>query len=99
MQAVAALLNLCLADAQSITTLRAMAKNNAPSLVAGLAADTAALYRSAERSARGAPFSKPAAKAVKYAEYKAAVFQGYACCFQGSLPPLNPLYMTFIAAV
>jgi hypothetical protein len=35
----------CLAEAQSLTVLRAIQKGNAPSLVAALAIDTSALFR------------------------------------------------------
>jgi hypothetical protein len=42
-----ALSSLALADAQQLTVLRAVAKGNAPSLVAALAADTAVLYSQA----------------------------------------------------
>ena len=45
MQALAALSRVALADAQAMTTLRAMSKNSQPSLVAGLAVDTEYLYR------------------------------------------------------
>ena len=48
-QAAAALAGIALADAQSIITLRACAKNNQPSLIASLSADSAALYRQASR--------------------------------------------------
>ena len=83
MQATAALLHIALADAQGITTLRAMAKNNAPSLIASLALDTANLYKSAASSAKSAPFTRKGPKALQYADYKAAVYQAYACCFTG----------------
>lgn len=83
MQAASTFLHICLADAQAITTLRAMAKNNAPSLVASLAVDTAALYRSAATAAGQAPFVRQGAKGLQYAEYKAATFRSYACCFAG----------------
>lgn len=79
-------MHICLADAQAITTLRAMAKSNAPSLIAGLAAETAAMYRSSVEAAAQAPFAHQAAKARQYGEYKAAVFRSYACCFAGKTP-------------
>lgn len=44
---VRALSTLALADAQQLTVLRAVAKGNQPALIAGLAADTAALYAQA----------------------------------------------------
>ena len=78
--------HIALADAQSITTLRAMAKNNAPGLIASLALDTANLYNAAASSAQAAPAAKPGSKALKYAQYKAAVFQAYALCFTGEPP-------------
>ena len=63
-----------------------MAKNSQPSLVAGLALDTANLYREAASSANNAPFSAPGNKAAQYAAYKAAAFQAYALCFTGQSP-------------
>ena len=84
MQAVAALTNIALADAQAVTTLRAMAKNSQPSLVASVAISTSELYGVAANSADTAPFSVPKNKACKYAEYKTAVFRAYALCFTGA---------------
>lgn len=85
-QAVSALVNIALADAQAITTLRAMAKNSQPGLVAGLAHDTASLYGAALDFAGNSPFSLPGNKAARYAAYKAAVFRAYALCFTGEAP-------------
>lgn len=61
-----------------------MAKNSQPSLIAGLALDTACLYREAAKFANTTPFSVPGNKAAKYAAYKAAAFQAYALCFTGT---------------
>jgi len=46
-QVVQALASFALADAQQLTVLRAVQKGNQPSLIASLAADTAALYAQA----------------------------------------------------
>ena len=50
-----ALSTLALADAQQLTVLRAVAKGNAPSLIASLAADSAALYSQACSQVRSLP--------------------------------------------
>ena len=83
LQAVSALLEIAKADAQSITTLRAMAKSSQPGLIAGLAHNTASLYRAAVGFANNSPFSLPGNKAARYAEYKGAAFLAYALCFTG----------------
>lgn len=77
--------SLALADAQSITFLRAIQKGNAPSLVAGLAHDTMQLYQTAAQSFSQASAGRQGSKASKYAEWKALVAQAYAFAFAGKL--------------
>lgn len=83
-QVVASLESLLLADAQSLTTLRALAKGNAPPLVAALALDTAALYRDAADQLGRSPVPAAAgAKLSHYLRYKQALFNGYAQLHSG----------------
>ena len=83
LQALQAFSCLCLADAQSITMYRASEKGNSASLIASLACDTAALYRTAASAAQSVPYSSGAAKAQRYMQYKAAAFQAYALALSG----------------
>ncbi len=77
-------MQLALADAQSITVLRAIQKGNAPSLVASLAHDTANMYQAAAQAFQQvASSSGMGSKAGKYAEWKLLVFQGYMFAFTG----------------
>lgn len=77
-------MQLALADAQSITVLRAIQKGNAPSLVASLAHDTANMYQAAAQAFKQvASTSGRSSKAGKYAEWKLLVFQGYMFAFTG----------------
>lgn len=78
-------MHIALADAQAITTQRALAKGSNPGLIAGLALDTANLYSEAAAMASNAAYTSPANKAAKYAEYKAACFRAYALCFTGRI--------------
>lgn len=82
-QAVSSLVHIAWADAQAITALRAMAKQNSCKIVAALCNDTSSLYQTATEMARSAPFSISGNKALRYAEWKAAVFRSYALCFTG----------------
>ncbi|KAK9798946.1 hypothetical protein WJX73_007519 [Symbiochloris irregularis] len=82
-QALAAFSALCLADAQSITVLRAIQKGNQAGLVSSLATDTATMYLSAAQSAQAAPYAAHNAKCVAYANYKSTSFQAYAHAFAG----------------
>ncbi|KAK9868803.1 hypothetical protein WJX84_000981 [Apatococcus fuscideae] len=85
-QVVAGLRDACLADAQSLTVLRAIRKGNAPGLVAGLAADTGSLYTAAENGFRaGAAQAGPVAshKLAAYCTYKAVTFNATALAFTG----------------
>lgn len=78
-------MQLALADAQSITVLRAIQKGNAPSLVASLAGDTANLYQAAAQAFKQvAATSSIGSKAGRYAEWKLLVFQGYMYAFSGN---------------
>lgn len=94
MQALSAYWSLCLADAQSLTVLRAIQKGNQPSLIAALASDTALLYRQSAQAAQGAPHASSGLKVIAYAQYKASTFQAYAHAFAGVLLPLLGASMT-----
>ena len=84
MQVLQGQMQLALADAQSITVLRAIQKGNAPSLVASLAHDTANMYQAAAQAFKQvASTSGMSSKAGKYAEWKLLVFQGYMYAFTG----------------
>lgn len=85
---------MALAEAQSITVLRAIQKGNAPGLIAGLANDTMQLYQSAAQYLRQALPDSQSSKSSTYADWKALVFQAYAFAYTGKLgqaycsPPL-----------
>ena len=99
-QVVAGLRNTCLADAQSLTVLRAIQKGNAPGLIAGLAADTGGLYTEAGNGFRaGASQAGPAfsPKLAAYGAYKAACFNATALAFTGTDPRLIGLWGCAIA--
>lgn len=83
MQVLQGYMQVTLADAQSITVLRAVQKGNAPSLVAALACDTAAMYQAAAQAFNHFSISSQGSKAAKYAEWKRKVFQGYMYAFTG----------------
>ena len=83
MQVLQGYTQLTLADAQSITVLRAVQKGNAPSLVAALACDTAAMYQAAAQAFRHFSINDQGSKAAKYAAWKLLVFQGYMYAFTG----------------
>lgn len=84
-QVVSALELHCLAEAQSITVLRAFKKGNQPGLVAGLAADTSQLYKSASLILDGCVYACATGghgnKLRAYLRYKAAVFKAYQMVF------------------
>lgn len=83
-QVVQGYTQLALADAQSITVLRAIQKGNAPSLIAALAHDTANMYQAAAQAFKQvASTSKLGSKQGRYAEWKLLVFQGYMYAFTG----------------
>lgn len=64
--------------------LRAIQKGNAPSLIASLAGDTAALYQAAAQAFKQVSVNGQAgSKAGRYAEWKLLVFQGYMYAFTG----------------
>lgn len=83
MQVLQGYMQVTLADAQSITVLRAIQKGNAPSLVAALACDTAAMYQAAAQAFNHFSISIQGSRAAKYAEWKLLVFQGYMHAFTG----------------
>uniref|UniRef100_A0A7S1SVS8 BRO1 domain-containing protein n=1 Tax=Tetraselmis chuii TaxID=63592 RepID=A0A7S1SVS8_9CHLO len=70
---------LFLADAQSLSTLRAVEKGNSPAIVASVARDTSELYASALKRLQsdnsGAGWT---AKVAAYAEFKAEAFRAHA---------------------
>ncbi|CAL8462981.1 g2515 [Coccomyxa elongata] len=74
---------LCIAEAQSLTVLRAIQKGNAPSLIASLAVDAAAAFESAAGTASGVAATKADSKFKLYADYQAAVHRAYGQCFAG----------------
>lgn len=88
---------MALADAQSITVLRAIQKGNAPSLVAALACDTAAMYQTAAQAFNHFSISSRGSKAGSYAEWKMLVFQGYMYAFTG-LSLQAPLHAAVLRA-
>lgn len=82
LEALQAIGTCALADAQSITVLRAIQKGILPSLVASLARDTRDQYKQVSEylaNIRGAPDTKLAV----YARYKYAAFDAYAHIFNG----------------
>ena len=83
MQVLQGYMQVTLADAQSITVLRAIQKGNAPSLVAALASDTAAMYQTAAQAFKHFSINSQGSKACRYAEWKLLVFQGYMYAFTG----------------
>ena len=76
-------MSLALADAQSVTVLRAVQKGNAPNLIAGLANETTLLYQSAARYLTHALPGSQSSKSSAYADWKALVFQAYAFAHAG----------------
>ena len=83
MQVLQGYMQVTLADAQSITVLRAIQKGNAPNLVAALARDTAAIYQAAAQAFQHFSINNQGSKAAKYAQWKLLVFQGYMYAFTG----------------
>ncbi len=84
---------LCVAEAQSLTVLRAIQKGNAPSLIASLAVDAAAAFDSAAGTARGVGAAKADSKFALYADYQAAVHRAYGRCSAGiKHPPSSSLF-------
>lgn len=75
---------LCIAEAQSLTVLRAIQKGNAPSLIASLAVDAAAAFDSAAGTARGVAAAKSDSKFALYADYQAAMHRAYGRSFAGT---------------
>lgn len=74
----------CIAEAQALTVLRAVQKGNAPSLIASLATDASAAFKSAAGTAGGVVSgAKADSKFVLYAEYQAAAMEALALAFAG----------------
>ena len=92
MQVLQGYMQLTLADAQSITVLRAIQKGNAPNLVAALACDTAAMYQAVAQAFNHFSINVQGSKAAKYAEWKLLVFQGYMYAFTGFFTRHSPAY-------
>ena len=90
-------MRIALADAQSITVLRAIQKGNAPSLVAALSCDTAAMYQAAAQALKQVSINSQGSKAGRYAEWKLLVFRGYMYAFTGLLS--GTLYLLFISCL
>ena len=79
----------CIAEAQALTVLRAIQKGNAPTLIASLAADASAAFKSAAGTAGGVVSGgKADSKFVLYAEYQAAAMEALALAFTGAALPL-----------
>lgn len=80
----------CIAQAQALTVLRAVQKGNAPTLIAALATDASAAFKSAAGTAGGVVSGgKADSKFVLYCEYQAAAMETVALAFTGGYP--NPL--------
>lgn len=75
---------LTIADAQSITLVRAIQKGNNPTLIAALAADVCDQYRQSLQCLRTAGTTNPSLKLQRYLEYKAAVFSQVTYAFTGT---------------
>ena len=86
-------MQIALADAQSITVLRAIQKGNAPNLIAALSCDTAAMYQAAAQALKQVTINNQGSKAGRYAEWKLLVFRGYMYAFTGPLS--GCLYLPF----
>ena len=99
MQVLQGHMQVALADAQSITVLRAIQKGNAPSLVAALACDTAAMYQAAAQAFNHFSISSHGSKACRYAEWKLLVFHGYMYAFTGLTHSCMPLSLRALCAV
>ncbi len=86
-----ALCTLCLADAQSLTVLRAVKKGNAAGLVASLAADTAQMYDDALQTVSGCPLCY--CTAVLQCQHRA----GPCCSFITAIGRLSTMQLVGIA--
>ena len=88
MQTAQAFSLACIAEAQALTVLRAVQKGNAPSLIASLATDASAAFKSAAGTAGGVVSgAKTGSKFVLYAEYQAAAMEAVALAFGGESYP------------
>ena len=73
-----------IADAQSITVLRAIAKGNSPALIASLAKDTSDYYKEGAAALTSSSHKDTSSsKLMTYLQYKQAVFESYAQIFNG----------------
>ncbi|CAK0784762.1 hypothetical protein CVIRNUC_007966 [Coccomyxa viridis] len=74
----------CIAEAQALTVLRAVQKGNAPSLVASLATDASAAFKSAAGTAGGVVISaKAESKFLLFADYQAKAMEALSQAFAG----------------
>ena len=74
----------CIAEAQALTVLRAVQKGNAPSLVASLATDASAAFKSAAGMAGGVVISaKAESKFLLFADYQAKAMEALSQAFAG----------------
>ena len=84
LQTAQAFLLACIAEAQALTVLRAVQKGNAPSLIASLATDASAAFKSAAGTAGGVVISaKAESKFLLYADYQARAMQALGQAFAG----------------
>lgn len=83
-QAAQAFSLACVAEAQALTVLRAVQKGNAPTLIASLATDASAAFKSAAGTAGGVVLAgKADSKFVLYCEFQAAAMEALALAFTG----------------
>ena len=95
MQAAQAFSLVCIAEAQALTVLRAVQKGNAPSLIASLATDASAAFKSAAGTAGGVVSgAKSGSKFVLFAEYQAAAMEAVALAFAGESHPCCGMHGT-----
>ena len=74
----------CIAEAQALTVLRAVQKGNAPSLIASLATDASAAFKSAAGTAGGVVISaKAESKFLLFADHQAKAMEALAQAFAG----------------
>ena len=74
----------CVAEAQALTVLRAVQKGNAPNLIASLATDASAAFKSAAGTAGGVVATgKADSKFLLFCEFQAAAMEALALAFTG----------------
>lgn len=86
--AVSALSQHCLAEAQYLTTLRAIAKGTSPTLIASLAAEAASLYAASSEALAQAGAVAP--KLGRYAEYRAGTLRALSLTFMALVQWRSP---------